>query len=112
MATYQDGSVRYVNFSGAAVVLDHVPPSVAEPARKMLERGRELVGQIGAWTEPQLPPLPTGDARLMVLTPSGPHFGQGPFEMLSADPMARPFLATALTLLQAVISVSQPPPQS
>ena len=39
-------------------------------------------------------------------------FRPGPFEMLSADPMARPFLATALTLLQAVISVSQPPPQS
>ena len=110
LAAYQDGSIRYVNFSGAAVVLDDVPPSLVRPAREMLDRGRDLVGQIGPWTRPQLPPLPAGAARLMVLTPSGPHFGQGPFDILSTDPTARPFLDTALALLQAVISISQPRP--
>jgi hypothetical protein len=113
LATYRDGSVRYVNFSGAAVVLDpQLPASVAGPAREMLERGRELADQIGPWTEPGLPALPAGAARLMALTPSGPHFGQGPYDVLSTDPRARPFLDTALALLQAVISISQPPPHS
>jgi len=51
LVAYRDGSVRYVNFSGAAVVLNDVPLSVAQPALDLLDRGRDLVGQIGPWTQ-------------------------------------------------------------
>jgi hypothetical protein len=88
LAAYRDGSVRYVNFSGAAVVIDDVPPAVTPPARELLEQGRILVSRIGPWTEPRLPPLASGEAQLMVLTPSGPHFGQAAFSALGSDPMA------------------------
>ncbi len=113
LAAYRDGSVRYINFSGAAVVVDEGPPT-AGAGRELLEQGRILVSRIGPWTEPQLPPLAQGDARLMVLTPSGPHFGQGPFSALGSDPMAGPVLDAAFKLLNAVLSVAgkAPPTES
>jgi hypothetical protein len=114
LAAYRDGSVRYVNFSGAAVVVDDAPLTVGAAARELLEQGRILVGRIGPWTEPRLPPLASGDARLMVSTPSGPHFGQAPFSAVGSDPMARPVLDAACHLLNAVLSVADktPPPVS
>lgn len=70
-----------------------------------------MVSRIGTWTEPQLAPLAKGDARLLVLTPSGPHFGQAPFSALASDPIARPVLDAAFQLLNAVLSVTdQKPP--
>jgi hypothetical protein len=111
LAAYRDGSVRYVNFSGAAVVVDHAPASVGGAQRELLEQGRMLVNRIGSWTKPQLPPLSEGDARLMVLTPSGPHFGQAPFPALGSDPMARPALDAAFRLLDAVLSAADMPPK-
>jgi hypothetical protein len=105
LAAYRDGSVRYVNFSGAAVVVDDAPLTVAAAAREFLEQGRILVGRIGPWTEP-LPPLASGEARLMVLTPSGPHFGQAAFSALGSDPVARPVVDTAFQLLNAVLSIA------
>jgi hypothetical protein len=114
LAAYRDHSVRYVNFSGAAVVVGDAPPTVAAAARELLEQGRILVDRIGPWTEPRLPPLAGGEARLMVLTPSGPHFGQAPFSALGSDPMGRPVLDAAFQLLNAVLSVADktPPPTS
>ena len=114
LAAYRDGSVRYINFSGAAVVVDEAAPAAGAAGRELLEQGRILVSRIGAWTEPQLPPLAQGDARLMVLTPSGPRFGQGPFSALGSDPMARPVLDAAFKLLNAVLSVAgkTPPAES
>jgi hypothetical protein len=106
LAAYRDGSVRYINFSGAAVLVDDAPPTVGAAGRELLQQGRILVSRIGPWTEPQLPPLAQGDARLMMLTPSGPHFGQAPFSSLGSDPMARPVLDAAFHLLNEVLSVA------
>jgi hypothetical protein len=110
LAAYRDGSVRYVNFSGAVVVVNDAPPTVAAAARELSEKGRILVGRIGPWTEPRLPPLASGEARLMVLTPSGPHFGQAAFSAMGSDPMARPVLDAAFQLLNAVLSVADTTP--
>jgi hypothetical protein len=110
LAAYCDGSVRHVNFSGAAVVVDHAPASVGGAQREFLEQGRLLVNRIGSWAKPQLPPLPEGDAPLMVLTPSGPHFEQAPFPALGSDPMARPALDAAFRLLNAVLSAANDMP--
>ena len=106
LAAYHDGSVRYVNFSGAAVVVDDAPPAVAAAARELLGQGRIVAGRIGPWTEPRLPPLASGEARLMVLTPSGPRFGQAAFSALGSDPMAQPVLDAAFQLLTEVLTVA------
>ena len=95
-------------------MVDEAAPAAGAGGRELLEQGRILVSRIGPWTEPQLPPLAQGDARLMVPTPSGPHFGRGPFSALGSDPMARPVLDAAFKLLNAVLSVAgkTPPTES
>ena len=47
---------------------------------------------------------PAGHARVMVLTPGGPQFGQGPVAGLSADPVAGSFISAAFSLMQLLIS--------
>ena len=107
LAVYADGSVRYLNFSGAAVVVDQDIPSVAGTARELLAIGQSIVNRIGPWEGP-LPPLPTGHSRLSMLTPSGPYFGQGPDAALRSDPMAAAFFDAATRTLVAVVDIAQP----
>jgi hypothetical protein len=102
LAAYADGSVRYLNVSGAAAVIEDRLPTVDGAAREMLRVGQRVADAIGPWEEDALPPLPAGHTRLTLLTPSGPHLGQGPDEALRADPMAAEFLAAATALLVAV----------
>lgn len=107
LAVYADGSVRYLSFSGASVVIEQPIPSVADPAAELLAIGRSIADAIGPWEGP-LPPLPAGHSRLTMLTPSGPHFGQGQDAALRRTPAAAPFFAAAQRTLKAVLDVSQP----
>ena len=80
LAGYRDGSVRYLNHSGAAAVIDASSPEVQAANAKLIASGHALAQVIGPWDGPDLPPMPAGDSRVLVLTPSGPHFGQGRYE--------------------------------
>ena len=107
LAAYRDGSARYLNYSGKAVVWeDRSVAPIQEAIDKWLNVAQKIATVIGAWDQPQLPPVPAGHARVMVLTPSGPHFGQGPAAALQADPMAGAFLGAAASLLQLIVSRS------
>ena len=106
LAAFRDGSVRYLNFSGKAVVIE--PPStkeVSDAVAAWFAIAEEIVAGIGPWEEPALPNLPADNLRVMMLTPSGPHFGQGPADALSADPTVGRFLTAGVTLLQAVMQL-------
>lgn len=105
LAAYADGSVRYLNHAGGSTVIDAAPPTVAVAAAAVLQAGQSLAAQIGPWTEPHLPDLPVGHTRLTMLTRSGPHFGQGPGDVLGADPAAAPLLGAATELLVAVVDL-------
>ena len=102
LAAYADGSIRYLNVSGAAVVVDAPTPELQHSAAEWLRAAEELAMVIGPWEGEQLPPLPVGHSRLTVLTPSGPHFGQARHDALQADPKAAQFLRRATTVLLIV----------
>ena len=106
LAAYRDGSVRYLNYSGAATVIDAPIPTVQAPASDMLRVGEAIAQTIGPWEDP-LPPLPPGHSRVTVLTPSGPHFGQGPDEALRGEPAAAAFLDAATRTLVAVVEATR-----
>lgn len=103
LAAYADGSVRYLNHSGKVAVVE--PPAPEELGRATAE-WRAIAGQlssaIGPW-EGSMPALPPGHARVMMLTPSGPRFGQGPYDALSGDAAAGAFLTAAARVLQIVV---------
>jgi hypothetical protein len=105
LAAYRDGSARYLNHSGKAVVWEDRSVSQVQAAiGTWLARGQVLAGATGPWDQPSFPPLLAGHARVMVLTPGGPQFGQGPLAGLSADPVAGSFISAAFSLMQLLIS--------
>jgi hypothetical protein len=105
LAAYEDLSARYLNFSGGAVIWEHLDESLDGEIQALLAAGRELLARIGPWEGPR-PPLPPGQARISLLTPSGLHFGQAPPSLLSRDGMAAPVLQTATRLMQALLARS------
>jgi hypothetical protein len=107
LVAYEDGSTRYLNHSGkVALIDDRSLGEVQEAVRRWLEVGGSLVRLIGPWERPELPPLPPGHMRVMVLTPSGPHFGQGPERQMMAQVAARDFVQAATALLELVVGLS------
>lgn len=107
LAAYRDGSVRYLNFSGKAIVIETpTTKDLGGAVRAWFAVAEQIATGIGPWEEPDLPALPAGHLRVMMLTPSGPHFGQGPADALGADPSVGRFVAAAVTLLQAVLRLA------
>jgi hypothetical protein len=103
VAAYSDHSARYLNHSGAAIVWDIDDPSMNQHIDNLLAVGSMIVAVIGPW-EGDRPPAPArGNVRINMLTPSGLHFGEGPFEVMQQEPMAAPAIAAALSLMQALL---------
>jgi hypothetical protein len=105
LAAYRDGSARYLNYSGKAVIWeDHSDARIQAAITGWLTAGQVIADAIGVWDQPSLPPLPARQARLMMLTPGGHRFGQAPAAALSQDPKAGPFLTAATSVLQLITS--------
>lgn len=109
LAAYEDGSCRYLNHSGkVAVIEDRSIDAVQLAVGKWLDVGRSMAQAIGPWDRPELPSVPPGHMRIMVLTPSGPHFGQGPQQQMMADATASTFVGAATAVLQIVVNLAVP----
>jgi hypothetical protein len=103
LVAYRDGGIRYLNQSGKVAIVDATADLAStEAARAWLTVADELAPTVGVWDQPQLPALPSGDSRIMMLTPEGPRFGQGPDSLLRADAGAAAFLSAATNVLIAV----------
>jgi hypothetical protein len=103
LVAYRDGGIRYLNQSGKVAIVDATADLAStEAARAWLTVADELAPTVGVWDQPQLPALPSGDSRIMMLTPEGPRFGQGPDSLLRADASAAAFLSAATNVLIAV----------
>jgi len=105
LAAYRDGTARYLNYSGKAVVWeDRSVTPIQAAINDWLASAQAIANATSPWDQSALPPVPAGHARVMVLTPGGSHFGQGPAAALLADPMAGPFLTAAASLLQLIVT--------
>lgn len=105
LAVYADGSVRYLGHDGGAAVIESGGLDVVLGVTSLLAAGQTVADLIGPWDGPELPPLPVGHSRFTMLTPSGPHLGQGPDDVLRADPMAEPLFRAATGLLLSVVAL-------
>jgi len=104
VAAYADHTARYFNYTGAGVVWDRADDSLDASIDALLEAGRVVVARIGPW-EDKRPAAPAqGEVRINMLTPSGLHFGQAPYEVLAKDPMGGPVINAALLLMQGLIA--------
>lgn len=107
LAAYVDGTARYFNYTGAAIIWERPDGSLDIPIETLLVLGQRVVNEIGPW-EGDRPAAPSsGDVRINLLVPSGLHFGQGKFGELACDGMGGPLIAAATELMQALIAKSQ-----
>ena len=87
LAVYEDGTARYINYSGKLVVWETVTKDSDKLVNDLFAASRSVVSNIGPWAGERLPPPVEGNARLSFLTADGLYFGEGPFDLLAADPM-------------------------
>lgn len=102
LGAYADHTARYWNHSGAGVVLEHPDSRLDGVIDDLLENGATVCQQIGPWDGPRPRDLPLNQARISLLTASGLHFGQGPFEALSVDLRGGPVISAATRLMLAI----------
>ena len=107
LAAYIDGTARYFNYSGAAIIWERPDGSLDARIEKLLALGQDVANEIGAWQGDRPPAPAAGEIRINFLVPLGLHFGQGKFEDLARDSRGGPLIAAATELMQALIAKSE-----
>ena len=112
IAAYADGTARYYNQGGAAVVFEGDDAGVNGLVHGVLDAARITVTAIGPWPG-ALPFQPRkGEARMTILTPSGLHFGESTRSALMGDRTAAPVISAALALMKRFMLMVQQPRDS
>lgn len=103
LAAYSDQTARYYNYQAGGVIWEHPDSSLDKLINDLLATAENIVAQIGPWEGNRPAQPPDGQIRLSFLTPSGLHFGQGPFEQLQRDPIGGPAVQAATQLMLAMV---------
>jgi hypothetical protein len=107
LAAYADGSARYLNHSGSAVVWEVPDMAVGQLVRALLAEAAIVVTMTTPLDGPRLPPPPLGHTTISVLTRGGLHVVTGPVERIAADPRGGPVITAATALLQLLVHRAQ-----
>jgi hypothetical protein len=99
LAAYDDGTARYINYTGSMVVWESPTSASNALLDRLLAESEVVVSKIGPWDKPRLSEPGNGDIRLNFLVSDGLYFGQGPFDVLSNDPMGAPVIDAATKLM-------------
>lgn len=99
LAAYQDGTARYLNYTGAAIIWEHPNDTLDAEIGQLLRAAQEVAQRIGPWENERPGPPRSGYVRLNMLTPSGLHFGEGPYSALAQDPMGGAILNAGVALM-------------
>lgn len=106
LATFSDGSIRYINKSGKMVFIEQELPALKMVMTQLLEASQKVVDKIGPWTKARLPPPVAPYVRLTFLVSDGLYFGEGPNALFARDALAGPVLKHAADLLQLVVNAA------
>ena len=107
LGAYEDHTARYWNFSGAGIVWDHPDASLDQDIDALFEASKATVMRIGPWDKPRVTTFAKGMARVSFLTPSGIHFGQGPFVVLAKDNLGGPVIQKGAVLMRKLMAKAQ-----
>ncbi len=103
LAGFADGSARYLNHSGAAIVWEVPDMAIGQLVRALLDEAAIIVTMGAPLDGPRLPPPPRGHTMLSVLTRAGIYVGAGPVQAISEDPRGGPGSQAATELLQVLV---------
>ena len=90
LAAFADGSARYLNHSGSAVVWEVPDMAVGQLVRALLDEAAIVVAMGAPLEGPRFPPPAPGSTMISVLTRGGIYLGAGPIEAITADPRGGP----------------------
>ena len=107
LAAYEDGSARYINYTGKIIIWDIATTESESLITALFDAATEVINHIGPWEGPRKSPPEKGMVRLNFLVSDGLYFGEGPFEILQTDPMGGPVIAAAVQLMSYLIRESE-----
>jgi hypothetical protein len=104
LAGYVDGSARYLNYSGKLIAWEYRDTAeVRKAIADWIAVAKLIAERTSPWTEPSLPALPKKHSRMVMLTPGGVHFGQGPSVELLRSEWGHYFFGTGQHVQQLLI---------
>ncbi|HQQ96762.1 MAG TPA: hypothetical protein PLX35_05835 [Cyclobacteriaceae bacterium] len=100
LASFHDGTARYINQSGKIVIWEAADETSIKLTQNLFEKGREIIKHIGPWDKARRPYPRKGTARITFLVSNGLYFGEGAMGVLFNDPMAGGALESGTALMQ------------
>jgi hypothetical protein len=106
VAGFADGTARYLNHSGAAVIWEAPDRDVEARVEALLTAAAPIL-RAAAPIDGAVPAVPrSGHAQVAVLTTDAIHTGTGPFEGLARDPLGGPVIRAAFELMTLLMERS------
>jgi len=103
LAGYEDGTARYLNQAGGAIVWEARDPSIDDAINALIAAAQAVAEQSGPLDGPR-PAVPQpGYAAIWILTDNGVHLGAGPFQTLAMDPLGGPVIASGTDLMRRLM---------
>ncbi len=99
LASYKDGTGRYINHSGKMILSDAPDEVLKDITAQLFRDSMIIVGRIGPWEGARKPHPEKGNVRITFLVSDGLYFGEGPINVLFNDAMAAPALQSATALM-------------
>ncbi|GAB3891675.1 hypothetical protein GCM10028803_03730 [Larkinella knui] len=99
LASYQDGSARYLNHSGKVLIWQTKSTQSNNLINNLFSDSVAIISKIGPWNKPRLPFPARGNVRITFLVSDGLYFGEGPIDALFRDALAGPALRSATALM-------------
>jgi hypothetical protein len=106
LAAYQDRTAYYANHAGGGVVWRGRGDSLALLIGDVLKEAAAIVDEIGPWKRQRRLPPARGQMRLSILSPSGIHFGEGPFDELERDARAKRLVHASTDLMARLTTMA------
>ena len=100
LASFADGSARYINYSEKIAVVDGVPNIFEKHIQAVLDASQNIVDKIGVWDKERLAPPAVGNMRFTFLCSDGLYFGEGSMEAIQSDALSQPLFMSAVGLLR------------
>lgn len=99
LASYKDGTGRYINYTGKMIISDAPDEVLKDITAQLFRDSMIIVGRIGPWDGARKPHPVKGNVRITFLVSDGLYFGEGPINVLFSDAMAAPALQSATALM-------------
>ena len=103
LAGYEDGTARYLNQGGGAIVWEARDSSIDHATNALIAAAQAVVERRGPLDGPRPAAPPAGYAAIWILSDGGIHLDAGPFQTLAIDPLGGPVIASGTELMRQLI---------